>query len=377
MRTSHNPLTGDIHGFLVYPISWAKPADQSHLTVRELTALRRQQHAEHRRAADMEGLQFALPRKLGSTIFASPNEDADPLSVDDAAHRLFRRDQQIFSIFAEEATRRRLGITHFDPQDHFSHLHGIGSWENNPEPSMVTVFHKPISDVQLQQIAAEMGVWAKQHGILAFAPHPAGTEQMLHMRLQTHEPRRQMGPHKIAQIVKPIIDDFNQYADQGDRKLHYWMPGRSILPHPDGTTDVLVWVPPWESHPERVKQAFSAIAEKHKAIEPVKYWPGTGIMLGGTSPYSDDEAEYLSDKKKRELAIENYKLREASPQHLTYPPSFAESQQFARSPAGTGAVVRGVYYEPGKMMPDVEPAPQKKPNQRLQAMLKRLQRKKV
>lgn len=327
-------------------------------------------------------MRMELPRPFGGAVFASSYDKADPLAHEQAVSKLFDTPHRDFLAMADDATRRHLNLPH-DVEDHFTHLHGIGSWENNVEPSMMTVFHRPVDGLQMQRIGADIGSWARQHGILTFSPHPAGAEQLLHMRLRTHPEMKRLTQPVIAKVSQQIHDEFNKYFDPNENGgQSFWIPGRTILPSPTGHTDVVVWVPPWEKDQDRVHRAFAAIANKLGAVRPPTFWPGTGLLLGGTSPYSDEEAAFLSDEQKRDAAVGNYQQAAANPEPMVHASVPTPSEAFignpaarragkrivhfrdflgrykvrlARSPAKTGAVVRGVYYAPGKMMPDVIP----------------------
>jgi hypothetical protein len=190
---------------------------------------------------------------------------------------------------------------------------------------------------------------------------------------------RRIPPQVLASISKRVSDTFNEYYDPNDNGgRDYWMPGRSILPDRTGHTDVLVWIPPFEKNPKKIEEAFADVAKRLRAIQPPRFWPGTGIMMGGTSPVSDDFANHLDDATKRDLALLNYQRIKDNPDTFKHTPQLTKQYklsrllQLAHSPAGTGAVVRGVFYPPGKMMPNVvappvlpkpvEPDKPKKPN---------------
>lgn len=327
-------------------------------------------------------LRMELPNPLGGAVFASSHDKPDTLTHEQAVSKLFDDKHTEFLNMADDATRRYLDLPH-DHAGAYTHLHGIGSWENAVEPSMMTVFHRPVDSLQLQRIGADIGTWARQHAILAFSPHPGGFERLLHMRLKTHHPTPRIPQPVLASISQRIHDEFNNYFDpQENGGQSFWIPGRTILPDHTGHTDVLAWVPPWEEQPDRVHQAFTMISRRLGSIRPPTFWPGTGVMLGGTSPYSDEEAKFLTDAQKRDAAVANYAKVMAEP-GKNIPALGAEEfplvrptpparrsggrmvtlrdilgrfkQRLARSPAVTGAVVRGVYYAPGKMMPDATP----------------------
>lgn len=358
MSDPYNVLKGDKHGFIVYPASWGKKPSDAYRTVREITA---EDFAKN--TTPQTALQFELPRALGGSYTASPNQAASPAQHEHAASKLFSQDQHDFATFADDAARRYAGI---GPDDHtaFTHLHGIGSWENAVEPSMMTVFHKPITALQLQKVGADVGSWARQHGILVFSPHPEGQEKLMHMRIPTHHAMNnnsRLDPRTVAEISHRIHNMFNEYRDPHMNES--LMPGRTILPDPTGHSDVLVWLPPWERNPERIHSAFNEIGDRLGARGATQYWPGTGMLLGGTSPYSDEEAAAMPDARKRDAAIANYaRVLQA----LTTPlpnPQATQPTRFAaiHAPAGVGAVVRGVHYAPGAIIPTPEPAPQNAP----------------
>jgi hypothetical protein len=353
-----NIFSGDVHGFIIYPAAWAKPHDAPFATVRELAAKRR---AALDARNPVSPLQMMLPGAIGASV--DPGPFHDPHAVDDAAHRLFHPDHVDFGMIADQNTRRHTGTDMYSPQEHFTHAHGLSAYGNEVEPSITTVFHAPISPLQLEKIAAETGSWAKQHGILAFYPTPDGKEQMLHMRIPTHKPRQQLTPHQIAQSVKPLVNEFNNYFDTTDTGREFWIPGRTIIPHPNGYTDVLALLPPWEKNPERFRQTFQEISQRHGAKQPATAWSGESYSLGGTSPYSDDEREYAKDKERRRIAE----------QRQNFP------MQFDRSPAKTGIVVRGVFYPPGEIIPTLETPGEKteeKGPSKFQAALEKWKKKK-
>jgi len=316
MPTSTDDVfAGDLHGFLIYPASWKRPEEDKFTPLRVL----RQMHARRAGVDINQALRFELAKPFGGAVFSSSYDKPDPLAHEQAVSKLFDTPHRDFLAMADDTTRRYLGLGR-DVEDHFTHLHGIGSWENNVEPSMMTVFHRPVDGLQLQRIGADIGSWARQHGILAFSPNPNGTEQLLHMKLRTHRPMERMTQPVIANISQRIHDEFNRYFDPNENGgQSFWIPGRTILPAPDGSTDVVVWVPPWEADRDRVHRAFSEIGQKIGLVRPPTFWSGTGLLLGGTSPYSDEEAQFLSDEQKREAAIANYQRVLASPDPLIHP----------------------------------------------------------
>jgi hypothetical protein len=351
--TNPDVFRGHKFGFVLYPFSHIKSYDNSWEPNRERVS------REYAKAVPNGPLRFELPKTLGGTIFASPYDKPDPLQHIQAATKLFSPHQLDFATAADDAARRYLAM---GKQDHdvYSHLHGIGSWENNVEPSMMTIFHKPVSGLALQKIGADVGAFARQHGILAFAPHPYGVEALMHMRVPTHHPMQRLTPYTVAEITHMISGLFNKYHDQSPfGEKSYLMPGRTILPDETGHSDVLAWVPPWEQNPSRLHQAFHQIADELKVRQAPQYWPGTGMLMGGTSPYSDEEASKFSDDHKRDLAVANYrKVLNSDKPLIGHAPQLVEPARFAQhAPAGSGAVVRGVFYPPGKIIPTIEPAP--------------------
>lgn len=369
-------FAGDLHGFLIYPASYARPHGEEFTPLRVL----KQAHAREHGVQLGGPVQMELPKPFGGAVFSSSYARPDPLSHEQAVAQLHDKPHRDFLMMADDATRRYLNLGH-DAADQFTHLHGIGSWENQVEPSMMTVFHRPVDGLQLQRIGADIGSWARQHGILAFSPHPGGAEQLLHMRLRTHPEMRRLTQPVLVRVSQQIHDEFNKYFDPAENGgQSFWIPGRTILPSPTGHTDVLTWVPPWEKDKDRVHRAFSEIGNKLGAVRPPTFWSGTGLLLGGTSPYSDEEAAFLSDAQKRDAAVANYQQALTNPEPMVHEsvPVVSEAiignpaarrqgrrvvslrdflgrykTRLARSPAKTGAVVRGVYYAPGKMMPDV------------------------
>jgi len=348
--TDPNVLQGDQHGFIIYPASWVKGEEDAWTPTREIS-----DREFNERVGNKKPLQFQLPQKMGGAIFASGYQKPDPLRHVQAAMKLFGPDHMDFATAADDATRRYLR-TRKQTMQPYTHLHGIGSWENNVEPSMMTVFHGPVDGMTLQKIGADVGSFARQHGILAFSPHPDGIEQLMHMRVPTHHPSQKLTPVAVAEISHYLSDLFNHYHDQAeDGSKSYLMPGRTILPDESGHSDVLVWVPPWEKNPGRLHEAFNQLAEHLRVRQAPQYWPGTGLLMGGTSPYSDEEAAAMSDDRKRDIAINNYKQVLQSKQTLLRTPQLTAPVRFGmHAPAQTGAVVRGVYYQPGKMLPNVE-----------------------
>lgn len=321
----------DIKGIVIYPASWAKShksrwTPTNTLNAREYTA---------KTAPRIDAMQLALPQELSGTIFSSPHDRPYPLRHKQAASRLFSQRQRDFLLAGDLAARRHLGLSPDDHHNAFTHFHGIGSWENNVEPAMTTVFHKPISALQLQKIGAEVGTWARQHGILVFSPHPQGTEQLLHMRIPTHDHAPYLTPHDVERVSKRITDEFNKHFDKGEHgDINYLMPGRTILPDIHGFSDVLVWVPPWESNKGRVHDAFASIGEHMGMMGKVHYWPGQGMLLGGTSPYSDEEAAHFDDAQKRQIAIENYRRAMEARETSLVNPEPVEPQRLELQTAG-------------------------------------------
>lgn len=309
-------FAGDLHGFLVYPTAWKKPEDHHFTPIRVLKHIHAAKYGVQLNAP----VQMELPRTLGGVMFGSSYDKPNSLLHEQAASKLFEQPHKDFLMMADDATRHHLGVPE-DSQGDFTHVHGIGSWENDVEPSMVTVFHRPVEGLQLQRIGSEIGTWARQHAILAFSPHPGGQEQLLHMRLKTHPPVHRLSVPMLAKISQTIHGEFNKYFDpKDDGGRSFWMPGRSILPDASGHTDVLIWVPQdaGVAGRNRIHQAFSTINSKLGGTRQPTMWPGTGLMLGGTSPYSDEEAKFLDDAEKRELAIGNYKEAYENPEPLVH-----------------------------------------------------------
>ena len=353
-----NPHFFDMHGVVIYPVSHPKHGDEAFVTNHDI----RNKHLAF--VTPNDPLQFALPTNLGGTIFGSSYPEPFSLPYEVAAHRLFGDAHKDFSNYADAATRFYSGHSPNQEHNDFTHYHGIGSWENVVEPSMVTAFHKPISLNQLVKIAADVGSYARQLSMLAFRPHPNGLERLLHMRVPSHSPLiKRLSPSIVADAARPIHEAFNQHYTVSPQGLkEYLMPGRSILPDDEGHTDVLVWIPPWHKHPQAAEDSFHHIAYELGATQPVRYWTGNGIMLGGTEPFSDDELKHATDAEKRYIAKENYHrvLHSTNNPNVTvFPqkarniePEIPEPMHYAmRAPAKTGAVIRGVFYPPGKIIP--------------------------
>lgn len=309
----------DLHGVVIYPASWAKTRKDRWLSVRDhyLKDLAKRGLREDQ---DIGPQRLELAEQIGGTIFSSPNDRPYPLRHNRAASKLFSQRQKDFMLAGDLSARRHTGLTADQEHNNFTHYHGIGSWENSVEPAMVTAFHKPVTALQLQKIGADVGTWARQHGILVFSPHPEGTEQLMHMRIPTHTPSPVLDPHTISNISRRVTAEFNKYVDPGDDP-QYWMPGRTILPDTNGHSDVLVWVPPWAENPSRLHDAFMQIAENLEGKRP-QFWPGQGLLLGGTSPYSDEETKHFTDAQRRTAAIANYqRALEAKKSNLIDPRS--------------------------------------------------------
>ncbi len=349
-----NIFSGNLHGIILYPASHAKPEETPHATNDEIQQDHYEAHTNPPRP-----LHFELPHVLSGAMTASPHLLPWGIRHNQAAARLFAPEQREFATAADLAARHYLGLNPDDPQDYYTHLHGIGSWENKAEPAMATVFHKPTSALQLMKIGADVGTFARQHGILVFSPHQGGAEQLMHMRVPTHSPLiKKLSPGLIADISRKITGEFHKHYNvtghdaKGNEVREPLMPGRSYLPDTEGHTDVLVWVPPWEKDPERLHDAFNKIGESLHS-EPAQYWPGTGAMLGGTSPYSDEEKNAMNDKQKREAALANYERVRQSTEATIPEPEPTEPYQLERAPSGTGIVIRGVFYRPGMVIPDL------------------------
>ena len=331
MEPNSDEFAGDLHGFLLYPSASIKDEQDAFTPQREITqreynqAMTAPEDAWH-----PNPIQFELPRMLGGSIFGSSWDKPDPLRHHQAAAKLFQKKYQDFLNAAESFTRKHTGTPGGDGGHR--HLQGIGSWENNVEPTLMTVFRRPITSLQLQRIGAELGSYARQHAILAFLPHDDGSEKLLHMRIKTHKPG-QLSPRQIASISNLVSSEFNQYFDEINGQRNYLLPGRTILPDTTGHTDVLTWIPPWESNEARVLHAFETTAEKLGARHTVKFWPGTGTLLGGTSPFSDDEASKMSDDQKRDAAVANYHRQIAAVKpEIQQGPGLTAPTQFALNP---------------------------------------------
>lgn len=365
-RGSKDFFKTPIHGFIIFPSSHIKePGEEFDGNIRDYNA------RPHKLEKHSTSLHFELPRALPQVMTSPYYEQPYPMSSLEAAGRLFSPRQRAFAASADYAARKYLGIGRDDPHSTYTHLHGIGRWENKFEPSMATLFHKPITPSQLLKIAADVGSWARQEGVLLFTPHRGGSEQMMHLRIPTHSPRiSHLNPQLVSEIINGIAPEFDKYRQitghnaAGQPTFEYLMPGASFLPDTHGHTDALVWIPPW-SDAKAIHSALGEIANKTNGE--VNYWNGTGTMLGGTHPYSWDEAQYFDDKRKRDIAVNNYRRILNNPLQpsptgsidipdlgiSTPPPERAEPHKLARSPEGTGIVVRGVYYKPGSIIPDL------------------------
>ncbi len=355
-------LRGNVHGFILYRASHLKPHDRPWATNDELQA---EHYAKHVPTGPTSKLKFALPRLLPQMMASSHYDRPDPLIAQQAAFRLFSQRQKDFVSAADSIARHYIGLP-FDSDvkpEEFTHLHGIGSWESKLEPSMATVFHRPIAASQLQKIAADVGSMANQEGILVFVPHYGGTEQMMHLRFPSHSPQiQQLNPGLVAKISQQVTDEFNKFhttSPQGVRE--YLMPGRSILPDNTGHTDVLVWVPSFISPHDQGRMHEAMLQIAHGLNGQVQYWSGTGKIVGGMHPHENDPGPF-TDPQKRQIAQENYTRVRELPESQTAAysgdvelPEFqkSEPQKLARSPAKTGIVIRGVFYKPGMVIPNL------------------------
>lgn len=343
----------DLKAFIFYPSTHIKSHDDAHTPLREIT---QRHYAKHIQSSHIP-VQLELPQKLGGTVFASSYDRPDPLLHEQAASKLFSPTHHEFATAADRATRKYTWLEPNEPHNNFSHIHGIGSYENNVEPSMITVFHKPVSGKQLQNIGANVGAFARQHSILLFSPHPNGFEKLLHMRVRTHEPHDKLDAPTVARISENIHSMFNNYfkmSEDGKVKT-YTLPGRSILPDTTGHTDVLTWIGQHENDPVMRESEFYDIAQRLGGgrIQAPQFWQGTGTSLGGTSPYSDSEAEMMGDTWKRFQAKVNYRRILQGDETVARSAYPMEPKRLAavHSPAKTGAVVRGINYPPGAIIP--------------------------
>lgn len=346
-------LDGDVHALLFNHVAWPKNDADQFKTFQEISRDRLKSNIN--RHID-NPIYLQMPKPLAGFVASSGYDRPDHLPYEEAARRLGDKEHADFTTYLDQAARQHLKLDPHSKQDTFTHLHGIGSWEDAVEPSIATVFHKPVDPLHIQRISADVGSWARQHGILAFYPHEKGDEKVLHMRVKTHRKMSKLTPSLIGEIAKQVTHHFNQYKNSDGEAL---MPGRTIIPNNNGTSDVMVWIPPWEKQPGLVHDAFSTIAANLGQTQPVHFWPGNGIVFGGTSPHSWDEAKAFSDAKKRRLARSNFRRAlfnsfAQGPQPQVTEPRKLQQQ---RSPAGTGIVVRGVYYPPGRIIPTVETAP--------------------
>lgn len=310
--TNPGDLYGDVHGFLVCHSTRIKSDDDASLPLSE-TFRREFVKGAGRPPIPQkfrQPLHNKMPTEFNGMHLRSSYDKEDPLQHDLAAQMIHRPQHQDFITYLDQTARRFSGAKPTGEQHKFVHLHGIGSWENQVEPSVVTMFKEPVRPEQLIRMAADVGSWARQHAMLAFFPHPHGAEQMLHMRVPTHHPTSILPPQQIAEISRKIHNEFNKWVKPDDEGGTYpIIPGRSILPDASGGhTDVLAWIPPFEDNPQRARHAFAEIARalgtEHN-LGP-RYWPGQGVMLGGTDPYSSDEVKTMSDLQKRVIAHGNY-----------------------------------------------------------------------
>lgn len=309
--TPGDPFTGDLHGVLIHRNAWQKHPDDAFTPAREITLA----HRHRVLARNAAPIQMELPRSLSGGIWNSNWAQPDELTHEQAAHKLWDQGYIDFHHVADEATRRHLGVSGVPHRD-FTHFKGLGHYEGAIEPSLMTAFHKPISNRILQAIGSDVGSWARQLQTLAFAVHPAGKEKLLHMRIATHH-RGDMSVNQLASISNDVSNKFGTHINENGKPT---IPGLTILPDNTGFSDVLTYIPHYEDNPRRVEDAFRAVAESFGGAGSLKYWPGTGADTG-TDPVPDKTTANLTDPERRDRAQINYALDSGKhgPQRYRFP----------------------------------------------------------
>ena len=340
---------GDLHGFIMYPSTRQKDDDNPWEPLREsfdriFAKEAGQPPSDHgtplSHQTDPMGrlkvLQFSLPSSMHGS------RRPDPLRFELASSMLYRPDHRRFMTQADITTREHTGNRRPSPED-YQHVHGLSSWEHHAEPAMVTVFKNPVDPNHLKSIGESVGAWARQHGVLAFHPHEDGKDQLLHMRVRTHHPSLALDPQTIGNATKRVADVFNSMASR-DRKLgareKHLISSRHVLPDTTGHSDVLVWVAPWEHdtkknygrNPAMIREQFARATKilgeqaRHEfgtdETPMPNYWHGTGMRIGGSSPYSDEETSALSDweKTRPSTLVEKILAPHRVPQQLSREP---------------------------------------------------------
>lgn len=225
-----------------------------------------------------------------------------------AATRLFSTHHRLFSNVADDSTRHILKLPFNNkPLPNYIHAHGIHQLEGRLEPAMVSMFRRPLTEEQLHTIARDVGAWTNQGNIHAFTVHPEGRERLAHLRFESHHPLiQQLDPDTISTILHSVGSVLNRFPVLGNH---------TILPDASGNTDVLIHVP--ENRVELAEDAFHHAARMLNGK--VQYWNGVGKKFGQEQISTNENDPY----------------------------------QFARAPSHTGIVVRGVFYRPGSIIPDL------------------------
>lgn len=268
-------LYGDIKGFLLFPSTRTKSDAEAFTPLRETFDREFTRHTGRPPAdAARHPLHNAMPDAFGVKSVAS----SEPLRHDLAASMLLDEPHEHFTTVLNKSALQHAGVL---PKNHI-HLHGINSHHHLVEPSVATIFHGDVTPHQLDRIAADTLIHSRQRGALSFFPHADGMEQLLHMRVPTHRPMRELSPQVVAEASRKVMHAF---GPQGAKLL----PSRMVSPDVDGFSDVLAHVGKGHVNPAQARALFSRVAAllgtEHNAGP--RYWMGTGRMIGGSGPHDD------------------------------------------------------------------------------------------
>ena len=272
---NYNPnlFSGDIHAIQVHMHALCRKPEEVWDSRKEVMAKAFAKVVGRPPSNYKAPMQNALSSSLSSAIMASPYEKPDPLSYEVAAGMMHDDAFHNFSNFADQAARRVMMLMQFQPHKLFTHVPGMGLFEDKPEPSLTTVFHSPVSPLQLQRMAAAVGHRANQLSVLNFNVHNDGPNQLYHARIKTHNKKEPLSPQLMGSISKKLYEMF----------LEHDLYGGTILPDTTGHSDILVYNHGTSNEDKQKEMSkFVKLVSKlptENGAGP-RFWNGTGMFLG-------------------------------------------------------------------------------------------------
>ncbi len=313
-----------------------------------------------------------LPKTFAGSLHYSGNQSPDPMSYRKAASKLFTPEHTNFTALADFAAKKYLNLDNNDSK-HYEHLHGVGTWMDTAEPSLATVFKKPIDPQVLTRIAAHVGHEAHQQGVIAFSPHPEGEDKLLHMRipLPDKRPYQTVNQRMIGDISYMIGNQLARHSRQTDEGMTPYLPAVTILPDHTGHADVLTWLEGKDKDRHTKEDVFKYVADVLRA-EKLQYYPGTGILMGPQNEKMPDGShmpDENTDEGKRMAAMIRYrrvmgedidllpKSVPSSPIQMALRRALQQAYGSPPHAAKTGTIIRGINYPAGQFTPPVVTTP--------------------